>query len=372
MCIRDRFQIENLKVNLKLSMPYMDFANPDFDISNNSITDSTNRADILVQNGIRENEVKMIESAITFLMPRKLFNTAFSTISLVDLNSIITGLNLTGNWEQNLFQDNIILKSKEDNIFKENKKCSYINNVPEIKIVTSKIKNVNQSYDIDIDYNLSNTPRVIRAENNLLDNLIYLYTPKIIWEKRFTDILPSIKLTETSNKIVGYRFDMSTEFKYASLKFDSARFGLIVSFVFDMTGTAFLNVDVPCIGRQDLGYSRFETTKSGELDLIFNFEASPDGQLNIVCQIDRMKGIKVNATTSFFSRWLAFAGGEGLVMGIIIDEIISSAIEKKLPNFVNFVKYFSFSTVIFAPNLRELALLSLFYCFILQQRIQTG
>ena len=169
-----------------------------------------------------------------------------------------------------------------------------------------------------------------RPANDLHDGFASVYVPKPVWEAHFGKTMPAIVHRETDNGFIGYELTFIFALSYLNLRIDPARFGIVVDFSIAASGTAFLTVDVPCVGRSDLAYARFSGGPSN-VSILLSFALSPSGKLVLESQIDSLSIGAVEVNISGFSRWLGLAGGEGAVVGFILDYILKRVVEHNVP-----------------------------------------
>jgi len=321
--------VTNLKVGLTANAPFLMLGGPDFDVRG-TVTASGTRAAALTVHGITEEDVIRIEGAMAYVMPRRVVASALATVSSINLAEHFTAFELRGNWTLHVVNDGLVVLPSGGIVIREHTGCPLKDSVPDLSTEPGPRQDVD-----DTHYSWPITPggvpaAVVRRANDRLDGFAALYAPKSIWETRFSKVMPAIVYRENDNGFIGYDLTFTAALSYVGLRFDPARYGIIVDLDFLANGFAFLTVDVPCVGRSDLAYARFSCAPSN-LSILLSFVLSPSGKLVLESQIDALNIGQVEATVSGFSRYLALAGGKAAVIGFIIDYVLKRVIEHNIP-----------------------------------------
>jgi hypothetical protein len=321
--------VTNLNVILTASAPNLILGAPDFD-AQGIISVSSTRAAALAKAGITEEDVIRIEGAMAYIMPRRVVTSALSTVRSVNLAELFTAFELRGDWTLHIVNDGLIVIPSDGVVIRENTGCPLKDSVPDLSTKPEPRQEID-----DTHYSWPITPggftaSLVRSANDKFDGFAGLYAPKPIWDARFSKTMPAIVYRESDNGFIGYDLTFTAALKFASLRIDPARFGIVIDLDFVANGFAFTTVDVPCVGRSDLAYARFSCAPSN-LSILLSFVLSRSGKLVLESQIDSLNIGKVEATVSGFSRWLALAGGKAAVVGFIIDYVLKRVIEHNVP-----------------------------------------
>jgi len=318
--------VADLRVTITVSAPLLSLGTPDYS-ARGSIQESPSRADAIAA-GISEQDISRIEAALAFVLPRRIVNSAFSTISSLNLADHFTALELSGTWAVSLVSDGLVIIPSGGVYLTPNKECP-VGGVPDLEITPGVMTNPKKG---EYSWSLSSKgggPVVHRA-NDHSRGFASLYAPKSLWEQRFSKVMPGFLYREQGNGFIGYNLAFNCGFEYIALSIDPARYGIVIALQLLVDGTVFANIDVPCVGRMDLAYARFGIEKSN-LSILIGFDLSGDGQLQLKGSIDKLDIGKCEATVSLFGRWLALAGGEAAVIGFIIDYVLKRVVEHNVP-----------------------------------------
>lgn len=321
--------VANLQVGLTANAPSLVLGSPDFDVQGR-VTPSASRAAALAKPGITEEDVVRVEGAMAYVMPRRVMASALATVSSVNLSEHFTAFELRGDWALHVVAGGLVVLPSGGISIRENTGCPLKDSVPDLATKPGPrqdIDDTHYSWPITLG---GVSPSVVRRANDRLDGFAGLYAPKPIWDARFSKVMPAIVYRENDNGFIGYDLTFTAALKYAGLRIDPARFGIVIDLDFLANGFAFLTVDVPCVGRSDLAYARFSCAPS-KLSILLSFVLSPSGKLVLQSQIDSLNIGQVDATVSGFSRWLALAGGKAAVVGFIIDYVLKRVIEHNIP-----------------------------------------
>ncbi len=319
--------VGNLASTITARAPLLNLGTVDFDVQG-EVVKAASRPDALAA-GVGEIDVQRIEGALAYVMPHRLVASAYATISSINLAELYPALQISGVWEVELVQGTLLVVPT-DGIDIVGKGCACAGDPAELKIVIDP-----PDHQEETTYDWSGTAQGIppfqlsNADPNA-SGFVALYAPKPMLEQRFDDVQPAFTYHESDNGFLGYDLTILLRFTYVALRVDQTRFGLVIDFNVISDGSAFANVDVPCVGRSDVGYARF-TSEPTKLSLFVGLAKGPSGELDFTCQIDTLDIGDFHATVDVFGRWLAAAGGQAAVVGFLLDKIAGRAIEARLP-----------------------------------------
>lgn len=321
--------VTNLNVILTASAPNLILGTPDFDVQG-IISVASTRAAALAKAGITEEDVIRIEGAMAYIMPRRVVTSALSTVRSVNLADLFTAFELRGDWTLHIVNDGLIVIPSDGVVIRENTGCPLKDSVPDLSTKPEPRQEIDDTHYSWPITSGGFTASLVRSANDKLDGFAGLYAPKPIWDAKLSKTMPAIVYRESDNGFIGYDLTFTAALKFAGLRIDPARFGIVIDLDFVANGFAFTTVDVPCVGRSDLAYARFSCAPSN-LSILLSFVLSRSGKLVLESQIDSINIGEVEATVSGFSRWLALAGGKAAVVGFIIDYVLKRVIEHNVP-----------------------------------------
>ena len=330
-------EVSNLKFRVTASAPNLLLGAPDFDVRGD-IGLSKTRQKALKDSNVNVDDVMRIEGAMAYVMPRRIVASALSTISSINLAERFTAFELRGDWTLYLVDCNVVILPSGGIIFKDDVGCPIKDSAPGLSTkvdgmqIDSETNNgtYNEAhYSSPITFEGVTVPLVRKVRNEDI-GFAALYAPKPIWDARFKKVLPGIVYQEKNNGFIGYDLEFTVGLKYVNLEIDLKQAGMVIEFEVVVSGTVFLTVDVPCVGRSDLGYVRF-SCETSNLGILLSFVLQPNGKLVLESQINQLKTGKVDATVRLFSRWLVLAGGKSAVTGFITDYVLKRVIEHNLP-----------------------------------------
>lgn len=323
-----QIEVRNLRFAISASAPNLLLSAPDFDVSG-KITTSATRESALNTGTIQKCDIERIEGAMAYVMPRGVAKSVLSTIDTIDLAERFTAFELRGDWILDVVNDNLVIRPSLGIALREDIGCPITDSAPHL---STKVSALASSSDTHYSWKITGAgvskPKIREAHDKV--GFAALYAPKLMWDARFSKVIPGVVYRERNNGFIGYELTFTVGLKYLRLKIDPDRFGLVIDFGLVTSGAAFLTIDVPCVGRCDLAYARFSSQDS-DLSVLLSFMLQPPGKLVLESQIDRLNIAKVDATVSGFSRWLALAGGKAAVVGFIVDYVLKRVIERNLP-----------------------------------------
>jgi hypothetical protein len=323
------FQIDNLFFPISVAAPFLKFSPPDY-VINTTLTDAATRQDSIDSSNVVEQELIRIEGAFSYVMPRRIVDAALSTLNQLDLSEHFTAFRMLGEWTPHLIGDAMMIIPAGGIEFKQPEECPDGDSLPDLTVEPGGRTNPtpdNYTWPINVGGNPGPT---VHPANDTGDGFASLYMPKPLLESRFSKVNPGFAYRESGGGFIGYEAAANVWFEYLDLTIDPARFGIVVDLAFAGDGSVYANVDVPCVGRSDLGYARFAVARS-ELSILISFAISKEGKLVLKASIDRLVIGDCTATVSLFSRYLAMAGGQAAVIGFLLDYVLKRIVEDKIP-----------------------------------------
>jgi hypothetical protein len=326
-----KIDVKHLRVGLTVNAPHLLIGEPDFDVRGEVVPSLATRNAAMALPKITEQDVLRVEGAMAYVMPRRLVTSVLSTIRGINLAEHFTALELRGDWALHVVNGALLVVPSGGIVIRPNLGCPLSDTVPDN---LSTKPGPRETID-DTHYSWPITKAVIphpvvKPAEDRLDGFASLYAPKSIWEEKFSKTMPAVVYRENGNAFIGYDLTFTASMKYAGLRIDPARFGIVVDLDFVANGFVYLTIDVPCVGRCDLAYVRFSCAPS-QLSVLVSFVLSPPGKLLLESQIERLDIGQVDATVAVFARWLALAGGKAAVIGFIMDYLLKRVIEQVVP-----------------------------------------
>ena len=320
--------IDGFYSKIAVKPPALVIGAPEFEVKP-TVINSANRAEAIAESGIPEEAVQRVEGGLAYMMQRRLVLSLFATISNIDLLQLFTAFELKGSWEL-VTKDNSLIVIPSDGIsIKEDNGCPQRDAVPDLVVSAGQMQAGTSMYAWPI--NTGGVPATVSHLAYALDGFASIYLPKPVLEHRFSTVAPAITISETHDSFIGYDVTLLAACKYIGLTIVPGRYGVLIDLEFTTQGNANVTVDVPCVGRMDLANARFKGDTS-TLSVFVSFVLSPNGKLSMDCQVEQLQMGKVEVTIQLFSKWLAFAGGKGVVVGFILDNIVKRILERVLPN----------------------------------------
>ncbi len=322
--------VSRLAATITASAPRLLLGSPDYEVTG-AVTASADRQNALAVAGISEDDLLRIEGSMAFVMPRRIVAAVFATIPAIDLAEHFTAFELRGAWELHVVDDGLVLIPEGGIAVRAQTGCPRGDSAPELAVThgpKGTVDDENYTWPIVVG---GVAVAVVRPANTQLSGFAALYAPKPLWVAKFSQTMPGIVYRESDNGFIGYDLTLSAGLSYVDVRVDPARFGLVLDLTVQANGAAFLTVDVPCVGRCDLAYARFDCAPS-TVSIFLSFRTAPTGKLVLESQIDALSIGDVTANVSGFSRWLGVAGGKAMVVGFFIDYVLKRIIEHHMPN----------------------------------------
>lgn len=323
--------ISDFEASLSVLAPYLKIGTPDFKVASKLIPSAT-RAAVLNATHINESDVSAVEGALSYVMPRRVLNAMFTTISTLDVSKLFTAFDLKGNWTAAKTSSDAFIIIPSDGItVKANLGCPERDSAPNLSITTGALQ-TNSPTSLTWPIAAANLdPLQQRIANDVKDGFGAILMPKTLLEQRFGSIMPGINYVEDGSAFIGYDLSFFVSFKNFQLNINPARHGFTISLDFITNGKAAFYIDVPCVGKFDLATADLKGDVSS-LTIYLGFVLTRDGKLKLDAQIDSLNIGNINVDISFFAKWLtAFAGGEGAVIGFILDKVVGRIIGNILP-----------------------------------------
>ncbi|HBF31376.1 hypothetical protein [Rhizobium sp.] len=323
------YNVRALKFRVDAAPPELIFSEPEFDVDP-SLNPAATRGDAIASTGIREEDLLRIEGAIAFLMHERIIADIFSGVGAVNLQDILTSFRFSGAWR--LVSDGkalCIVPSGGIEILPPHE-CPDVDTVGDLDVTGSNKQDAGDGHAA-WDLGVVHTPSATHLSNTKdVAGFVNVYLPKPILEVRFDTVRPSIPISLRSGGFVNWGADGSVWLDFAKLSIDIPGKSLILELEVHGSVHADISVKVPCVGNRKVARADASLGPS-TLAVRYRFSSVDNSRLVLRAFLEAIRIGKVEVEFEFFSKWLAFAGGQGLIAGLILDTIMQKIAEHNIP-----------------------------------------
>ena len=324
------FSVSGVRFNFRADGPILKLEQPTFDVLGQE-TDVPTRQHALTQSGVAEPDLMRFEGALTYYMPARIVASALGLMKPIDLSEVFRGFELKGAMNLDIANANsetYLVIVPGDGGWISEATCPLVNGAPDLNIIATPGGTGTWTMNPS-GVPAPTVPRVFSQDSRLAS----VYLPKPILDERFGKVQPGFVYRDSDNGFLGYDLHVDASLTFISLSIDEPRLSLLADFGIQVNGEIFVTVDVPCVGRVDVGYARVDVDPS-HVQLRLFFAMNSAKQLVLMCQIEQLQMGNAHANVSVVSQWLGMAGGRAAVIGFILDYVLKRVIEHNAPGFL--------------------------------------
>lgn len=163
---------------------------------------------------------------------------------------------------------------------------------------------------------------------------VALYLPKAAVDAITSGPYPAVADFADDNGFIGWRFDYTVAFTGVAVTLADPRATIVLSIDFYVSGGGVVNVDVPCIGRQTIGYLNATNRLNGpsRVEIGITPRLQSDGKIILVPEILGLKiqDFQVDCYVAALFL-LSYLGPWGTLAAFALNEIIRRVIQHNLP-----------------------------------------
>lgn len=326
-----RFLASNVSLTLKAEGLKLVPSAPDGDVLA-QIVEAQTRADAIALSGISEADLLRVEGAIAYASGVRICLSALTALQPLELQELFPSVSFGTHAELGVVEGHIVVAPLGQVLFKEEAGCPPLSGEAPVTISKPVYDPATQTLSINTSVAPIQQVRPIELD---YQGALALYLPKSILDARFAAPLPAITWRDRGGGFLGWSANATIAFRGLGLSIDVAKRGVLVNFEFDIFGTAYANVDVPYVGRVDVGSAKIEMPPVGEpssnIQLLLRFVMDDQARLVVVTDITKLHLAKAAVTVDAFGRWLGMAGGRERVIGYLLDYVIGRILAHNLP-----------------------------------------
>jgi hypothetical protein len=285
--------------------------------------------------GLTDAQVKRLEGLVEGSVVPASFNNIFRGAPAINLESLFPMISFQDPTEIDEVAGGLLIVARQGARLNQPACCPCGTEPPAITVQPGQYQpNPDPTTGGTLPINIVIPPPAGQMTENNVDGQLALYLPKVTIQAMSGGPYPAIAGYQDDNGFIGYSADYTVAFLSASLSLTDPRATVVLKVEFYLTGHGDITVDLPCVGRQDIG--RFwVTNRNNPIISYVEIGVSPKLLSNgtLVFQEQLLTAfvsfVDVDAIT-VAQALLVYLGPFGGMYGFILDMVLARIIGQKL------------------------------------------
>ena len=333
-------QVQGIQVTGTISNQVLAIRNADLSLKT-TVVKTKGSDETRKELGLSELEVARLEGLVDGSVAPTLMRNIFAGAAPIPLRSIFPAVVFDGQVNLSVVDNGLLVVARDGWHLDDSARCPCAASAPSIEVSpgnatenSPSTPSAPPSFLVPINSSSPN-PRTPQwpVEDDRRPS-IALYLPRKNVEAITGGPYPAVAGSASDNGFIGWGFDYTVAFVDTDVSLVDPRATIVLTLGFYVTGAGTVTVDVPCVGRQDVGIINANNRKEGPSTFKIGItpRLQPDGKIVLVPEILdlQIEQFEVHSYVIAASL-LAFFGPSGDLAAFVIQVVVHEVIRENLP-----------------------------------------
>lgn len=325
---RFEFKVSNLSVRLSGQGALLALT-PEFqDVE--VLTDVTPaaRTEAIAASGIASDELLRVEGSFAYGTGNALLSSALGQLRTIDLAKMFPNVAFAGKLQLETTNDALLI-IPESMTLTPWSGCAPFDPTRGLSVEAQQAirSGDNFSFGVNAKFAPLTEPKV----NERLPD-VAVYAPKPLLDARFGTLSPALTYVDEGSGVIGHVVRLTAAIKRITITIQGG--ALRLSLGLKLWGLGSLNIEVPCLGRQEFGRIEADLPESGEADISVDLRLGVDTSARVLLTSEIVGMSLGEAKVSFSLFGSALSLVKPNIYGYITDFIVGRIVQHNLPGLV--------------------------------------